>query len=210
MAQSLRILTFFSSLIALLLSSCSNTLDINQSKMLVSVEDQTMLLTQFGKPVKSYKISTSKFGLGDTPSSMRTPMGKMKVARKYGYKQPEGAVFKSRRPTGEIIPPNAPGRDPIVTRIMWLKGTEKRNKNAFKRYIYIHGTPEESRIGIAASYGCIRMTSKDIVDLYSRIGLNAEVKVIRASLNETPKGREYVRMEKAALKQNAADAGDEA
>jgi len=202
MAQSLRILTLLSSFAFLqLLSSCSSTHDINQSKMLVSVEDQTMLLTQFGKPIKSYKISTSKFGLGDTPNSMCTPMGKMKVAKKIGYKQPQGAVFKSRRPTGEVIAPNAPGRDPIVTRIIWLKGAERRNKNAFRRYIYIHGTPEESRIGRAASYGCIRMTSKDVVDLYSRIGVNAEVKVIRASLDETPKGREYVRMEKAALEQ---------
>lgn len=211
MAQSLRILTLLSSLAFLqLLSSCSSTHDINQSKMLVSVEDQTMLLTQFGKPIKSYKISTSKFGLGDTPNSMRTPLGTMKVAKKFGHRQPQGAVFKSRRPTGEVIAPNAPGRDPIVTRIIWLKGTEPRNKNAFRRYIYIHGTPEESRIGSAASYGCIRMTSKDIVDLYSRVGVNAEVKVIRTSLDNTLKGREYVRMEKEAQKRNLEDGSDEA
>lgn len=211
MALYLRIFTLVSSLATLLIfSSCSSTHDINQSKMLVSVEDQTMLLTQFGKPVKSYKISTSKFGLGDTPSSMRTPLGTMKVAKKIGYKQPQGAVFKSRRPTGEVISPNAPGRDPIVTRILWLKGTEKRNKNAFSRYIYIHGTPEESRIGSAASYGCIRMNSKDVVDLYSRIGVNAEVKVIRQSLERTSKGRAYVRMEEAALKQVAEKSGDKA
>ena len=162
-----------------------------------------MLLTQYGKPVKSYKISTSKFGLGDTPSSMRTPLGKMMVAKKIGYKQPQGAVFKARKPTGEVIAANAPGRDPIVTRIIWLKGTEQRNKNAFSRYIYIHGTPEESRIGSVASYGCIRMSSKDIVDLYSRIGVNAEVNVIRGALSKTMKGREYVRMVKAARKQSA-------
>jgi lipoprotein-anchoring transpeptidase ErfK/SrfK len=167
-----------------------------------------MLLTQYGKPVKSYNISTSKFGLGDTPRSMRTPLGTMKVAKKIGYKQPLGAVFKSRHPTGEVISPNAPGRDPIVTRILWLKGTERRNVNAFQRYIYIHGTPEESRIGSAASYGCIRMTSKDVVDLYSRIGVNAEVKVIRASLEDTLKGREYVRMEKAAQKQAPVGGSD--
>jgi lipoprotein-anchoring transpeptidase ErfK/SrfK len=141
---------------------------------------------------------------------MRTPLGTMKVAKKFGHRQPQGAVFKSRRPTGEVIAPNAPGRDPIVTRIIWLKGTEPRNKNAFRRYIYIHGTPEESRIGSAASYGCIRMTSKDIVDLYSRVGVNAEVKVIRASLDNTLKGREYVRMEKEAQKRNLEDGSDEA
>lgn len=168
--------------------------------MLVSVEDQTMLLTQHGQPVKSYKISTSKFGLGDTPRSMRTPLGRMQVAKKIGHKQPQGAVFKSRRPTGEVIAPNSPGRDPIVTRIMWLKGTERRNKNAFERYIYIHGTPEESRIGEAASYGCIRMKSSDVVDLYSRIGVNAEVKVIRGGLNNTLDGLRYQRMAKSQEK----------
>ena len=130
------------------------------------------------------------------------------MAKKIGYKQPLGAVFKSRRPTGEVIAPNAPGRDPIVTRIIWLKGTEKCNKNAFRRYIYIHGTPEESRIGSAASYGCIRMTSRDIIDLYSRIGINAEVKVIKESLIKTPQGREYVRMKKAAQKQSAKKEGE--
>lgn len=197
----LSIVSFFAALTTLFLSSCSQQIfDRHQSKMIVSVEDQTMLLTQNGEPVKSYKISTSKFGLGDTPQSMRTPLGKMKVARKYGRNQPAGAVFKSRKPTGEVLEPNAPGRDPIVTRILWLKGTERRNKNAFSRYIYIHGTPEESRIGEAASYGCIRMTSTDIIDLYSRVGVHAEVKVIRESLEETIHGREYQRMVRAAEK----------
>ncbi len=188
------ILPILSAALAFGLSSCSSTLDMHNSKMLVSVEDQTMLLTQHGKPVKAYKVSTSKFGLGDTPNSMRTPLGRMKVAKKIGYKQPAGAVFKSRRPTGEVLPPNAPGRDPIVTRIIWLKGTERRNRNAFGRYIYIHGTPEEKRIGHKASFGCIRMTSNDIIDLYSRIGINAEVKVIRGSLEESSHRRKYARV----------------
>ncbi|MFC4993685.1 L,D-transpeptidase family protein [Rubritalea tangerina] len=189
-----------------LFNSCTQTLDVNQSKMLVSVKDQKMLLTQHGKPIKSYKISTSKFGLGDTPRSMRTPLGTMQVAKKIGHGQPKGAVFKSRRPTGEVLPPNAPGRDPIVTRIMWLKGTERRNKNAFERYIYIHGTPEERRIGQKASYGCIRMTSSDIVDLYSRIGVNAEVKVIKGSLEDSSQGRKYARMSRIEEKQAAEGA----
>ena len=185
---------------SLLLSSCATKLDINESKMIVSVKDQKMLLTQFGKPVKSYPISTSKFGLGDTPNSMRTPLGTMKVAKKIGRRQPSGAVFKSRHPTGEVIKPNAPGRDPIITRIIWLKGTERRNKNAFRRYIYIHGTPEETRLGHKASYGCIRMASRDILDLYSRIGLNADVTVIRGALTNTLSGMRYNRMAKAERK----------
>lgn len=179
------------SLLGFLFTSCGSNIDTRRSKMIISVKDQTMLLTQNGKPVKAYKISTSKFGLGDTPRSMRTPLGTMKVAKKIGSHAPSGAVFKSRKRTGEILKPNAPGRDPIVTRIMWLKGTESRNRNAFRRYIYIHGTPEEWRIGTPASYGCIRMKSRDIIDLYRRIGVGAQVKVINTYLEDTVSGRRY-------------------
>ena len=157
--------------------------------MIVSVRDQRMLLFRDGKPVKSYKISTSKFGVGDIPNSNRTPLGRMKVAKKIGRGQPAGAVFKSRRPTGEVIKPNAPGRDPIVSRILWLTGTQKKNRNAFKRYIYIHGTPEMCRLGTPASYGCIRMGTKDVVDLYKRVGTGADVYVVRSSLRKQDKPR---------------------
>ncbi len=165
----------------LFLNSCAPQVD-ERNKMLVSVGDQKLLLMRDGKPVKSYKISTSKFGLGDIPSSHRTPLGRMRVAKKIGCGQPAGAVFKSRRPTGEVLPPNAPGRDPIVSRILWLEGTQPYNRNAFRRYIYIHGTPEISRLGTPASYGCIRMGAKDVIDLYNRVGPGADVYVVRESL----------------------------
>jgi lipoprotein-anchoring transpeptidase ErfK/SrfK len=169
----------------LALSSCGSSTD-SRNKMIVSVRDQKMLLMRDGKPIKSYQVSTSKFGVGDTPSSNRTPLGRMKVAKKIGAGQPAGAVFKSRRPTGEVIKPNAPGRDPIISRILWLTGTQSENRNAFRRFIYIHGTPEHSRLGSPASYGCIRMGSRDVVDLYDRIGTGADVYVIRGSLKNTP------------------------
>lgn len=180
------------SLLILPLSSCSNVTD-TRSQMIVSVKDQTLLLTKDGVPVKTYKVSTSKYGLGDTHRSCCTPLGTMKVAKKIGHGAPSGAVFKSRRRTGEVLKPNAPGRDPIVTRIMWLQGTESRNRHAFERYIYIHGTPEERNIGKPASYGCIRMTSADVIDLYNRIGVGAEVCVVRGGLSTTRVGRDYVR-----------------
>ena len=160
------------------------------NKMIVSVSDQKMLLVHDGTPVKSYKISTSKFGVGDRPGSNCTPLGRMQVAKKIGDNAPIGCVFKSRRPTGEVIKPNAPGRDPVVTRILWLTGTESRNKNAFRRTIYIHGTPEERRLGAPASYGCIRMGSRDVADLYDRIGHGADVFVIRGSIQPT-KSNQY-------------------
>jgi len=147
----------------------------NRNKMIVSVADQKMMLVRDGAPVKSYKISTSKFGCGDRPGSNCTPLGRLQVAKKIGCNSPLGSVFKSRRRTGEVLKPNAPGRDPIVTRILWLKGTESRNRNAFKRTIYIHGTPEERNIGQPVSFGCIRMRSCDVIELFDSIGVNAQV-----------------------------------
>lgn len=163
------------------LNSCGPSMD-SRNKMIVSVRDQKMLLVRDGEPVKAYKISTSKFGLGDQPGSNRTPLGRMKVARKIGSGSPPGAVFKSRHPTGEVIKPNAPGRDPIVSRILWLTGTDSNNRNAYRRYIYIHGTPEMNRLGSPASYGCIRMGCRDVVDLFNRVGQGADVYVVRGSL----------------------------
>ena len=83
--------------------------------------------------------------------------------------------FKSRKPTGEIVPVNAPGRDPIITRILWLRGLDRHNANAYERLIYIHGTPQESLLGTPASYGCVRMRSADIVKLYETVGAGTPV-----------------------------------
>ena len=176
--------------IALLMSSCG-TVEDSSSKMIVSVRDQKMLLLCDGQAMKSYSVSTSKFGLGSRPGSMRTPVGRMAVAKKIGKGAPSGAVFKSRRRTGEVIRPNAPGRDPIVSRIIWLKGKDRSNRNTFARCIYIHGTPEERRIGQPVSYGCIRMKSRDVIDLYKRVGLGAEVQVVRGSLVSTHEGKTH-------------------
>jgi hypothetical protein len=104
------------------------------------------------------------------------------VTKKIGHGLPHGAVFKSRRFTGEVLPVDAPGRDPIVTRILWLDGKESHNRNSFGRFIYIHGTPEERNIGLPVSYGCIRMRSRDVVSLFDRVGLGARVDIFRESL----------------------------
>lgn len=124
-----------------------------------------------------YDCSTSKYGVGDAPGSYRTPLGRMVVAQKIGDGLPSGMKLSSRRPTGEIVKPNSPGRDPIVSRILWLRGTERQNCHAFNRAIYIHGTAEESTIGTPASYGCIRMRSRDVIKLYNTVGVGATVEV---------------------------------
>jgi lipoprotein-anchoring transpeptidase ErfK/SrfK len=165
---------------ALLLSSCAQKDRIHT--MRVSVADQKMIVYRKGVPIAIYDVSTSKYGLGDQPGSYRTPIGKMEVAKKIGHGAPVGMKFKSRRPTGEIVPVNAPGRDPIVTRILWLRGLEEQNRRTHGRTIYIHGTPEERNIGRPVSYGCIRMRSRDVIELFSTVGEGAKIEVTPAPL----------------------------
>src|SRR5207248_9668808 len=117
------------------------------------------------------------FGLGDARGRMTTPLGYMAVEKKIGDNVPVGAVFHNRRITGEILQPNAPGRDPITTRIIWLRGLEAQNAHAYQRCIYIHGTPEEKTIGRPASYGCIRMKSSDVSALYAQLPIGAIVQI---------------------------------
>ncbi|MCX6876797.1 MAG: L,D-transpeptidase [Verrucomicrobia bacterium] len=192
----MRLLLFatFGVLTMLGFSGCGGVGKDASHQVIVSVRDQRMLLVRDGKPIKSYKVSTSKFGIGDRAGSNCTPLGRMEVSRKIGDQVPAGTVFKNRRPTGEVVRPNADGRDAIVSRILWLRGTEQRNRHAFVRFIYIHGTPEERRLGTPASYGCIRMGGRDVIDLYNRVGLGADVVVIRSSLTSTRPGAAYANL----------------
>jgi len=163
--------------LALFLGSCAAPPDVDHH-IVISAREQKLVLLEKGQLVATYPISTSKFGLNDRPGSYGTPLGEMEIADKIGDGAPAGAVFKDRRRTGEVIAVNAPGRDPIVTRILWLRGRELRNRNAFARDIYIHGTPEERNIGLRASYGCIRMRSTDIINLYGLVGRGAQVTIV--------------------------------
>lgn len=135
----------------------------------ITLRDQKLTVFRGGKKVKDYSISSSKFGIGTTNGSHRTPLGIHAVTKKVGDGQPKGMVFKACRPTGEVVPVDAKGRDPIVTRVIQIAGLEGFNKNSHSRRIYIHGTPEERKIGRPASYGCIRMRSCDVMDLYPRV-----------------------------------------
>jgi lipoprotein-anchoring transpeptidase ErfK/SrfK len=151
-------------------------------QVIISIPEQRMALLEDGAPLSTYPISTSKFGLGDISGTSGTPLGALEIAQKIGDGAPSGAVFKDRRRTGEIVPPDAPGRDPIVTRILWLRGREPQNALAFSRYIYIHGTPEERNIGLPVSYGCIRMRSRDVIELFDIVGTGARVMIENAPL----------------------------
>ncbi|MGI8601929.1 MAG: L,D-transpeptidase [Verrucomicrobiales bacterium] len=165
--------------ICLLVAGCADT----RHRLIVSVSEQKMLVLDEGKPIAVFPISTSRFCLGDAPGANGTPLGRLKIAKKIGSGQPAGMKFKSRKPTGEIVPVDAPGRDPIVTRILWLRGKEPHNRNAYDRYIYIHGTPEERKLGTPASYGCVRMRSSDIIWLYDVVGKGARVDIMTNTLD---------------------------
>jgi len=166
--------------LALFLASCAAP--DTQHHIVISTRDQKLALLERSTLLATYPVSTSKFGLGDRPGSKSTPLGQLQIAEKIGENAPPGTVFKDRRRTGEVVLANSPGRDPIVTRILWLRGLEAQNANAFARDIYIHGTPEEWRIGSAASYGCIRMRSSDIIQLYNIVGIGAAVTIVNAPL----------------------------
>jgi hypothetical protein len=150
--------------------------------VVISTHEQKLALLDRGNLMAIYPISTSKFGLGDWPGSSCSPLGELEVADKIGDRAPPGAVFKDRRRTGEVVAIDSPGRDPIVTRILWLRGRESQNANAYARMIYIHGTPEERNIGLPASYGCVRMRSSDIINLYEIVGRGAKVTIVDAPL----------------------------
>ena len=160
----------------------SSTQAMAAPSIVVSVPDQTLALIDGGVVTARFPVSTSKFGVGDNPGSYATPLGSMKVALKIGANAPLGAVFKARRMTGEILRPNARGRDPIVTRILWLRGLEKSNARAFARNIYIHGTPVEQLIGRPASYGCIRMRSRDVARLFGAVNVGTRIDIRNARL----------------------------
>jgi hypothetical protein len=172
---------WFMTVTVLFLSSCVAPPD-HTHHIVISAKDQKLALFEKDKLMAVYPVSTSKYGLGDGRGTWRTPLGKLEVAQKIGDGALPGTVFKDRRRTGEIVAVDAPGRDPIVTRILWLRGREPQNANAFSRDIYIHGTPEERNIGKPVSYGCIRMRSADVIQLYDIVGRGADVSIVDVSL----------------------------
>ena len=148
-------------------------------KIVVSIGAQTLdLLDDADRLVKRYLVSTATNGAGEQSGSYRTPRGRHAVRAKIGADLPLGSVFVGRRPTGEVWTPELaaqfPGRDWMLTRILWLSGKEPGfnrlgNVDTMRRYIYIHGTPDDQPMGVPGSHGCIRMSNTDVADLFERI-----------------------------------------
>ena len=140
----------------------------------VSVRDQRLDLVVGEAVVASYPVSTSRFGLGSEEGSRRTPLGRFCIAEKIGADARVGTIFRGRVPLAPDEPPPST-EDHVLTRILWLDGLEPHNANTRERFIYIHGTQYEDRIGQPDSHGCIRMKAADLLALFDRVSTGAEV-----------------------------------
>ena len=150
----------------------------------IDLTRQRLELRVRGKTCRSWPVSTAANGPGERQGSERTPRGRHIVRARIGAGAPSGAVFVARRPTGERYTPALgaahPGRDWILTRILWLSGAEPgRNRlgdvDTMRRYIYIHGCPDETDVTIPGSHGCIRMRNADVIDLFDRVAAGTQV-----------------------------------
>lgn len=152
----------------------------------VSLTRQRLRLLEAGRVLREYAVSTSRHGPGERAGSLCTPRGRHLVRARIGAGLPLGAVLRGRRPTGEIHTPelaaSQPGRDWILSRILWLSGCEPgRNRlgdvDSMRRHIYIHGTPDSNPMGVPRSIGCIRMRNADVVELFDLVATGTRVDI---------------------------------
>ena len=134
----------------------------------VSIRDQQLTVKENEQPIRTYPVSTSRFGIGTEEGSFKTPTGRFRVAEKIGSDMPNGTVFVGRvpLPADEGFPPT---EDLVMSRILWLDGLDEQNANTRDRFVYIHGTQHEDRIGTAASHGCVRMRNADVIELFEMV-----------------------------------------
>ena len=160
---------------------------MGEKRVVVHLAAQRLELWEGDALQATYAVSTSAKGAGEAQDSEQTPRGLHEVCEKIGADRPPRAVFVGREPTGEICTPDLaaaePERDWILTRILWLQGLEEgRNRgpgvDSKERFIYIHGTPEEHRLGEAASHGCIRMGNAEVAELFDRVEVGTRVEIV--------------------------------
>jgi len=134
----------------------------------ISIRDQRLTLRENETPIRNYPVSTSRFGIGTEQGSMKTPTGRFCIAKKIGGDMPSGTIFRSRVPLtpDEPLPPT---EDLVMSRILWLDGLDEQNANTRDRFIYIHGTKHEDKVGMPASCGCVRMRNADVVELFDLV-----------------------------------------
>ncbi len=139
-----------------------------QTKIDISIREQLLRLKRDDETLRTYPISSSRFGLGSEEGSMKTPLGEFRVAEKIGHEAAPGTIFKARVALGPDDPlPDT--EDLITSRILWLEGLDEDNANTRDRFIYIHGTKHEDKIGQPDSHGCIRMRNDDVIELFDLV-----------------------------------------
>lgn len=153
----------------------------------ISIAHQTLtLFDSQGQALRRYPVSTASRGAGEQNGSYCTPRGRHLIRARIGAGQAENTVFVARRASGEIYSPELaaahPGRDWILTRILWLSGCEpQRNRlgavDTMRRHIYIHGCPDTATLGVPGSHGCIRMRNADLVELFDRVPVYTPVDI---------------------------------
>ena len=134
----------------------------------VSIRDQQLIVKEDEQPIRTYPVSTSRFGIGTEEGSFKTPTGRFRVGAKIGGDMPNGTVFVGRVPLrpDDALPPT---EDFVTSRILWLDGLDEQNANTRDRFVYIHGTKHEDKIGMAASHGCVRMRNADVIELFEMV-----------------------------------------
>jgi len=143
----------------------------------VSVGDQELKLRRGRTIIRRYPISTSRFGLGSEHGSHKTPLGKFRISDKIGETMPPGTIFVGRAPLRPDDPLPAT-EDLVLSRILWLDGVEPHNANTRHRFIYIHGTRHEDKIGKPDSHGCIRMRNADVIELFDLVDVDTPVTIL--------------------------------
>ena len=156
-------------------------------QILIDIPSQTLsLLGDDGACIRRYVVSTARNGAGEASGSFCTPRGRHIIRARIGAGAPIGAAFRGRRPTGEVWTPELaaanPGRDWILTRILWLSGTEPGfnrlgEVDSMRRYIYIHGTPDTEPMGVPLSIGCVRMRNRDVAELFELVPAGTKVDI---------------------------------
>ncbi|MEK6747767.1 MAG: L,D-transpeptidase [Pseudomonadota bacterium] len=158
--------------------------------ILIDLARQTLELYNDRRVIAHYAVSTALNGAGEQVNSGCTPRGLHIIRAKIGGAAPKGAVFIGRRPTGEIytsaLRAAQPQRDWILTRILWLSGTQLGfnrlgNVDSMRRYIYLHGTPDDEPMGVPRSHGCVRMRNDDIIELYALVPAGTPVRIVESA-----------------------------
>lgn len=144
-------------------------MNLSQPRIEVSIGQQLLRLYDGHRIAREWPCSTSRYGIGFTEGSNKTPLGRFVVKEKHGDGAESGTIFKSRQPVGKWVRGMDTKSDFVLTRILWLHGLETLNANTFQRYIYIHGTNDEASIGRPASHGCVRLRNRDVIELFDLV-----------------------------------------